>query len=117
MATVRETVRGMLARTVDWEAGLDALTVAPVAEVDPALVTALRDAADGLFRAGWQPVELQRVVARQGDPLHTRLVADAVAAFLRGVPRGRVDPRWLAQAAELDAAAWWDGDDGYLSAV
>jgi len=105
----------MLARAVDWEAGLDALTVAPAGETDTTLVTALREAADNLFRGGWQPVELQRVVARHGDPVRGRLVTDAVAAHLRGFPRKRVDPRWLAQADELDARAWWKSDDAYLS--
>ena len=104
----------MLIRAVDWEAGLDALTVAPAADVDVALVSALRAAGDRLFRGGWQPVELQRVVARQGDPAHGRLVADAVAAHLRGFPRGRVDPRWLAQAEELGARVWWNADETYL---
>jgi len=112
---VRETVRGMLARTVDWEAGLDVLTVAPITDVDMTLVAALHDAAGALFRGGWQPLELQRVVARHGEPVRARLVADAVAAYLRGFPRGRVDPRWLAQADELDAHAWWSTDDTYLS--
>jgi hypothetical protein len=104
----------MLARAVDWEAGLDALTVAPAAEVDAALVVALRKATDGLFRGGWQPVELRRVVARHGVPVQGRLVADAVAAHLRSFPRERVDPRWLAQADELGARVWWSGDDAYL---
>jgi hypothetical protein len=105
----------MLTRAVGWETGLDALTVAPAAETDTTLVTVLREAAAGLFRAGWQPVELQRVVTRHGDPVHGRLVADAVAAHLRGFPRELLDPRWLAQAEELDARAWWKTDDAYLS--
>jgi len=104
----------MLTRAVGWEAGLDALTVAPTVETDTTLVQALRETAGGLFRGGWQPAELQRVVARHGDPVRGRLVTDAVAAYLRGFPRERVDPRWLAQAAELDAQAWWKTDDAYL---
>src|SRR5215211_6292321 len=103
----------MLARAVDWETGLDALTVAPAAETDTTLVTALREATAGLFRVGWQPVELQRVVARHGDPVRGRLVTDAVAAHLRGFRRERVDPRWLLQVDELDARAWWKTDDTY----
>jgi hypothetical protein len=110
---VRETVRGMVARTVDWETGLDALTVAPAAEVDPVLVAAVREAAGRLFRGGWQPAELQRVVARQGEPVQEKLVADAVAAHLRGFRRNQVDPRWLAQAGKV----WWGSDDAYLSAA
>jgi len=101
----------MVAGTLDWETGLDVLTVTPAAEVDPVLLAALREAADRLFRGGWQPTELLRVVARQGDPVRGKLVADAVAAQLRPFPRDRVDPRWLAQAGK----PWWGSDDSYLS--
>jgi Protein of unknown function (DUF2786) len=111
---VRETVTGMLTGTVDWETGLDLLTVAPAAEVDTTLVTALREVTAALIRHGWQPVELHRVVGRQGDPVLGRLVTDAVAAHLAPFARKQVDPRWLAQAAELGARVWWSSDPAYL---
>jgi hypothetical protein len=115
VASVRETVGGILARTIRYEDGLDALTVAPSADVDQVLGALVREAAGTLFRNGWQPAELHRAVSRRGEPVQGRLVTDAVAAYLRGFPRTKVDPRWLAQAAELGARPWWTGDDTYLS--
>jgi hypothetical protein len=105
----------MLAGTVDWETGLDLLTVGPAAEVDATLGTALREKSAALFGAGWQPVELFRVVGRQGDPVLGRLVTDAVAAHLAGFPPAQVDPGWRAQADELGARRWWSADPAYLS--
>jgi hypothetical protein len=97
--SVAEVLHGVLGGTIGYEAGLDALTVAPAAEVDAALDAALRDSFERLFRGGWQPGELHRVIARLGDPVQAGLVADAVAAHLaRFAP---VDPRWRAQAADL----------------
>jgi hypothetical protein len=115
VASVRETVDGILGRTMRYEDGLDALTVAPSADVDRVLAQLVRDAAAALFRAGWQPAELHRVVARRGEPVQGLLVIDAVAGYLRGFARKNVDPRWLAQAVELEARPWWTGDDTYLS--
>src|SRR4051794_40793714 len=97
--SVEETVRGILGGAVRYEDGIDALTVAPAGDVDAVLAGHLRDAFERLFRAGWQPAELYRVVARQGDPRQGHLVAEAVAARIAG--ERLVDPRWRAQAAEL----------------
>jgi hypothetical protein len=96
---VDEVVRGVLSGALGYEAGLDALTVAPAAEVDAALTAGLRDSFERLFRHGWQPSELYRVVARRGDPVQAGLVAEAVRAHLARF--GEVDPRWRAQAGEL----------------
>ena len=96
---VREVVNG----AIGYEAGLDALTVAPAADVDAALGGALRDTFEQLFKGGWQPAELHRVVARLGDPVKAALVADAATAY--GKRFSDVDPRWLAQAASLPAFA------------
>ena len=56
----------MIDGTVGYERGLDALTVAPAAEVDPVLAAVLLDACAALWRGGWQPAELHRAVARRG---------------------------------------------------
>jgi hypothetical protein len=114
VTSVRETVGGILGGAVDYEAGLDALAVTPAADLDPALTAIVHEAGAALFRAGWQPVELHRVVARRGDPVQARLMTDAVAAYLRGFGDGAVDRRWSAQAAELDARVWWSADGAYL---
>jgi hypothetical protein len=98
MTTIQDVLRGALG----YEAGLDALTVAPAAEVDSAMAAAVAEAVDRLFQGGWQPAELYRVVARLGNPLQAQVVADAARAYL---PRFReVDPRWRAQADDLPAS-------------
>jgi hypothetical protein len=115
VTSVTDIVRRVLGDQIGYEEGLDALTVAPAADVDPALVAALRQACVTLLRGGWQPVELHRVVGRRGEPVQARLVIDGVAAYLRGFAGRRVDPRWLAQAADLGASVWWSADESYLA--
>ncbi|MGI5214671.1 DUF2786 domain-containing protein [Plantactinospora sp. CA-290183] len=117
MTSVRERIRAVLVGTVDYESGLDALTVTPSAEVDPELVAAVHEACARLWRGGWQPAELHRVVARRGQPQQADLVTDAVAAHLRQFPRATVDPRWLAQADTLGARLWWGSDATYLDEI
>ncbi|QOC92218.1 DUF2786 domain-containing protein [Micromonospora craniellae] len=117
VASARERIRAVLAGTVDYESGLDALTVTPAAEVDPELVTAKDEACARLWRGGWQPAELHRVVARRGGPRQADLVTDAVAAYLRQFPRATVDGRWRAQADTLGARVWWAGDATYVDGL
>lgn len=117
MNTVRETIAAVVGGRVGYEDGLDALTLAPAAEVDPALAAALFDAAARLWRGGWQPAELHRVVARRGDPVQAHLIVDAVAAYLRGFAPAYVGERWRSQANDLDARPWWGDDAGYLREV
>ncbi len=100
---MRDTVAGMLGGTTDYETGLDLLTVAPPTDVDPALAALVRDTVAALARAGWQPAELHRVVARRGDPIQAQMVTDAIAGHLRGFRD--VDPRWRAQADDLRRSA------------
>jgi hypothetical protein len=95
--SVPEILRDVVSGAIGYEAGLDALTVAPAAEVDAALGGALRDALERLFQGGWQPAELHRVVARLGDPVKAGLVASGAAAYASRF--SSVDPRWAAQLA------------------
>jgi Protein of unknown function (DUF2786) len=98
--TAADTVRAVLAGEISYEQGLDALTVAP--DADAVLDRTVAAAVERLFQGGWQPAELHRVVARRGDPLRARIVADAAKAYL---PRFRdIDPRWRAQAEDLPGA-------------
>jgi hypothetical protein len=117
VTTVRERISAVLDGAVGYESGLDALTIAPSAEVDPVLIAVLHDACAALWRGGWQPVELHRVVARRGHPMHARLVTDAVAVHLRQFPPAAVDERWLAQADALGANVWWTGAATYLDEI
>ena len=70
-----------------------------------------------LWRAGWQPADLVRAVRRQLTPRHLRLVVDLIAAENRGYAAAALDPRWSGQLRELEAAAWWGEDDGFLPGV
>lgn len=117
MDTVRETIGAVVSGRLGFEDGLDALTVAPAAEVDPAVAAALFDATARLWRAGWQPAELHRLVTRRGTGVQPLLIADAVAAYLRGFAPKAVDQRWRDQAAELEARPWWGDDASYLRQV
>ncbi len=117
MKTVRETIGAVVGGRMGYEDGLDTLTVAPAAEVDPALTTALFDATARLWRGGWQPAELHRLVTRRGTGVQPLLITDAVAAYLRGFRPKTVDERWRAQAVELDARPWWGDDADYLRQV
>ncbi|SDY41920.1 Protein of unknown function [Micromonospora pattaloongensis] len=114
---MRGKISAVLNGAVGYEAGLDALTIAPPAEVDPVLIAVLHEACAALWRGGWQPVELHRVVARRGQTTHAQLVTDAVAAHLRQFPPRAVDERWLAQADALGAHVWWTGDPTYLDEI
>ncbi|GIJ73654.1 DUF2786 domain-containing protein [Virgisporangium ochraceum] len=116
MTTTRGLVDAVVRGAVGYEPGLDSLTVAPAAEVDGALTAALRDACERLWTDGWQPVELHRVVARLGRVPMPDLVRDAVAAHVARFPKGRVDERWRAQVATLDARVWWSPDVDHLTA-
>jgi uncharacterized protein DUF2786 len=102
MVSPAETIRGVRSGAVAFEDAVVALGVAAVGEVDAALAAALKDAFGRLFRGGWQPAELHRVVARRGNPLQGDIVAEAA---LNAAKAARpVDPRWLAQAEELPRA-------------
>jgi hypothetical protein len=99
MASPAETIRAARSGGIPFEEAVIALSVAPAAEADAALAAALREAFARLFRGGWQPAELHRVVARRGDPLQGDIVAEA--AVDAAAVAGPVDPRWAAQASEL----------------
>jgi hypothetical protein len=114
VTTVRDRISAVLDGSVGYETGLDALTVAPPAEVDPALAAALHEACARLLNAGWQPADLHRVVIRRGEPAHAGLLADAVAAHLTAFPASRIDARWRAQVDALGATVWWTGTATYL---
>ncbi|MEV6843833.1 DUF2786 domain-containing protein [Actinoplanes sp. NPDC051411] len=102
MVSPAETIRGVRAGAIAFEDGVVALSVAPAGDVDAALAAALGEAFERLFRGGWQPAELHRVVARRGNPLQADIVADAATNAAEAA--GLIDPRWLAQAEELPRA-------------
>lgn len=111
---MRGRITAVVNGTVDYEAGLDALTVAASAEVDPAVLAALEEAFARLWNGGWQPAELHRVTVRRGRPLSGDVVGDAAAGYLRRFTARTVDGRWRAQADALASTVAWA--PGYLTA-
>lgn len=71
---------------------------------------------EAVWRRGWQPVDVHRIVQRRAAARHARLVVDAVAAQARRYAGATVDERWDAQLRALDAAVWWGDDDAWLDA-
>jgi Protein of unknown function (DUF2786) len=84
--------------------------------VERTVTDTLHRAVVATWQGGWQPADLARIVRRGHGPRHVRIVVDALAAVMRGYPAATVDERWTLQLRELDAAVWWQHDDGYLSA-
>jgi hypothetical protein len=100
--SAREILDRVRAGDLDHETALDLLTGLPAAPTDAVLATVLSGEFDRLFGNGWQPVELHRAIARRGDPIQGRLVAEAAAAFLVG--KDPVDDDWRAQAVQIKIA-------------
>jgi Protein of unknown function (DUF2786) len=89
--------------------------------VSRSLVEFLRLSVTGAWRRGWQPAELARYVGRELSGTHAAVVADMIAAEMRGYATATVDARWAAQVAALGTAGagngtWQGGDDEYLDA-
>jgi hypothetical protein len=91
---------------VSYEDALDALTVAPAAEADAALGTAVAAVTDRLVQGGWQPAELHRVIARLGNPVQAQLIGHTLKSYFARFQT--IDPRWRAQAEELPSLAGTD---------
>lgn len=66
--------------------------------------------------ANWQPVDLDRLVARSAKDATRALLGDAMAYHLSAYGRTTVDPDWWAQMENISASMWWPGDQPYPSA-
>ncbi len=82
----------------------------------------LRAAVSGAWQGGWQPAELVRQVGRELSPAHVDMISDIITDEMRRYPAARVDGRWAAQLAAIEAGrplpgVWWGSDAEYLAAV
>jgi hypothetical protein len=81
------------------DAGASILAADPAA--DPELARRGREFVASAWRRGWQPADVVRLVRRELDDVHVRLVS---ALILAQVPDDRArGPRWAAQLDELTA--------------
>lgn len=82
------------------DAGASLLAADPAADAE--LARRGEEFVTTAWRRGWQPADLVRIVRRELDDLHIRLVS---ALILAQAPRHQnPGPRWAAQLAELDGA-------------
>ena len=90
----------------DSDAALD--TGASLLAADPASDAELARRGEefvaAAWRRGWQPADVVRIVRRELDDVHLRLVSELVRAEA-GRDRRPRGPRWAAQLEELDARA------------
>lgn len=94
----------------DGDEGLD--TGASLLAADPAADAELRLRGEEFVRRawerGWQPADVVRLVRRDLDEAHERLVAELITGESRRY--AHLAPRWRAQLAELDALAPYRAD-------
>ncbi|MET7602487.1 DUF2786 domain-containing protein [Streptomyces avermitilis] len=82
------------------DAGASLLAADPAADAE--LARRGEEFVTTAWRRGWQPADLVRIVRRELDDVHIRLVS---ALILAQAPRHQnPGPRWAAQLAELDGA-------------
>ncbi|MEV0226661.1 DUF2786 domain-containing protein [Streptomyces sp. NPDC050704] len=105
----------------DTEAALD--TGASLLAADPASDAELARRGEefvaAAWRRGWQPADVVRIVRRELDDVHVRLVSALVLAQAkRRKPGENPGPRWTAQLAELEepAAGGEGGERGAAAA-
>ncbi|WP_051830202.1 MULTISPECIES: DUF2786 domain-containing protein [Streptomyces] len=101
---------------LDTGASLLAASVGGWPAVSRALLGHADTAVGRCWSAGWRPADLARVVRRGLKPVHLALAVDLIAAENRRHSAAALDRRWQEQLRELEAEAWWPGDEEYLGA-
>lgn len=101
-----EQVEGHLGRLAAMEQAL----------VDRVLAEVFAQLVASLWRGGWLPADVIRVVRRQQGKRPASLALEQVAAQLRGYAPPTVDERWHQQLRELGAAVWEGYADHRLTA-
>jgi hypothetical protein len=76
----------------------------PITRAPEHLTARLRQSITAVWQRGWQPADVARLAGRSLEPVHLRLLAEAVVDELRGYPAGTVDPRWASQVEDLRLA-------------
>ena len=77
-------------------------------QVERTLLDRLLGLVTALWRGGWQPADLVRLVGRRLDAAHLLLARDLMAAELAGYAPTTIDRRWADQIAAEVLAVWWE---------
>ncbi len=67
----------------------------------------LREHVEAAWDGGWQPVDLDRYVARKLKDPERELLGDVMADQLSQYARSTVDPDWFDQLRQVEASVWW----------
>ncbi|MEV1062926.1 DUF2786 domain-containing protein [Streptomyces sp. NPDC050263] len=99
-STVERAFQAALYDTADATLDTGASLLAADPAVDAELARRGAEFVAALWRRGWQPADVARIVRRDLDGVHTRVLASLIRAqSADDRPRG---PRWSAQFEELD---------------
>lgn len=100
----------------DLDLGASLLAAAPWADAGREVLRRGEEFVRRAWDRGWQPADLARLVRRDLDELHLRLLADLIAAEHRRHQDLWIPPRWHAQLAELGVegtVVGWGSDERY----
>jgi hypothetical protein len=92
-------------RVVDAALDTGASLLAADPAADPELARRGEEFVAAAWRRGWQPADVVRLVRRDLDDVHVRLVSELIRAQARQRQEGSRGPRWAAQLDELAAGA------------
>ncbi|MFD5080358.1 DUF2786 domain-containing protein [Streptomyces sp. NPDC058371] len=104
-ATAPGGARAGGARIVDAALDTGASLLAADPAADPELARRGEEFVAAAWRRGWQPADVVRLVRRDLDDVHVRLVSELIRAQARQRQEGSHGPRWAAQLDELAADA------------
>jgi hypothetical protein len=103
----------------DLDLGASLLAAAPWPDAGREVLRRGEEFVRRAWDRGWQPADVARLVARDLQEVHVRLLTDLIAAEHRRHARACVPPRWQAQLTGLgvDGEVWWTSDEKYAQAL
>ncbi|HEX3782786.1 MAG TPA: DUF2786 domain-containing protein [Pseudonocardiaceae bacterium] len=82
--------------------------------VDLAMELVMRRAIGHLWRGGWLPYDVVRIVDKQLGAVAATLVTDMIAAETAQYAKAGLHERWHEQLGQIEASVWWRTDDAHL---